>query len=85
MFGTRLSGHEAAYLSLKGGQSGLHLCCFHAIGGLLNSCCFAVAALAGQQVNDTPLVEQLLAAVGLGRPPTTQCILEGLQLGCMLL
>ncbi len=73
------------YLCFEGGEGGLHLSSLHAIGSLLHGSCLAVAALPCQQVDDPPLVQQLLAAVGLGRPPAAYRILEGLKLGCMLL
>ena len=73
------------YFRFKGGKGGLHLSSLHAIGSLLHGSCLAVAALSCQQVDDAPLVQQLLAAVRLGRPPAAYRILKGLQLGCMLL
>ena len=73
------------YFCFKGGEGGLHLSSLHAIGSLLHGSCLAVAALPCQQVDDTPLIQQLLAAVGLGWPPAAYRILKGLQLGCVLL
>lgn len=78
-------GEAAGYLSFKCGQRGLHFSCLHAVGGFLNGCCLAVAALACQPVHHAPLVQQLLAAVGLGGATAAHRILEGLQLRCMLL
>lgn len=74
-----------AYLCFKAGKGGLHLSRLHAVGGLLHRCCLTVAALPGQQVHHPPLVQQLLAAVGLGGPPAAHPILEGFQLSSMLL
>ena len=73
------------HLCFKGSESGLHLSSLHAVGSLLHSSCLAVAPLPCQQVDDTPLIQQLLAAVRLGRPAAAYRILEGLQLGCVLL
>ena len=76
---------EHAYLCFKGSKGGLHFSSLHAVGGLLHCSRLAVAALPGQQVHHTPLVQQLLAAVRLSRPPAAHCILERFHLGCMLL
>jgi hypothetical protein len=73
------------HFCFKGGKGGLHLSSLHAIGSLLHGSCLAVAPLPCQQVDDPPLIQQLLAAMGLGRPPAAYRILKGLQLGCMLL
>ena len=73
------------YFCFKGGESGLHLSSLHAVGSLLHSSCLAVAPLPCQQVDDPPLIQQLLAAVRLGRPAAAYRVLKGLKLSCVLL